>query len=616
VVSFDARPLKQHPLRARIQAFATVAVALVLALSAVPAAAQKKVLRMAFRTAETGFDPQKVFDRYSVGILENLFETLLTYDYLARPVKLVPLTAESIPEPEEGGTRYTFRIRPGIYFSDDPAFKGQKRELTAQDIAYSIRRFRDPRLASPYEWLFENKLVGLDELAEKAKKTNVLDYETKIPGIEVRDRYTISFKLKEPDFNFAYVLAMPNVVPVAREVVEFYPDDTMGHPVGTGPFVLKEWVRRSKIVLERNPNHRGYELDVRYANPADEWDRRAVEALRGKRLPLLDRVEVYPIEEEQPRYLAFVNKEYDILDETPFEFIEQVLPNGKLAPQLAKQGVHVFREEQPEITFDVFNIEDPVVGGYTPEKVALRRAMVLAHDRGQEVNIVRKGQALTAQTPVPPGVVGFDAAFLSHQQDYDPPRAKALLDMYGYVDKDGDGWRDLPGGKPFTISYKYNARSQENRQLAELWSKSMADIGIRVEASAVQFADLLQDKRVGKFQMAGSAWIADYPDAQNFLQLLYGPNTGQSNEARFKLPEYDKAYERSQRFPDSAERNQLYREMNRLLLAYAPWRLGVHRVFNHLQYPWVKGYKKHPILYTNFKYLDIDVAEQQAATQK
>ncbi|QJR11663.1 Periplasmic oligopeptide-binding protein [Usitatibacter rugosus] len=596
--------------------FAVLALATLLATAHPALSEPKKVLRMAFRTAETGFDPQKVFDRYSVGICESLFEPLLTYDYLARPVKVVPLTAEAVPQPEEGGTRYTFRIKPGIYFADDPAFKGKKRELTAQDVAYSIRRFRDPKLASPYEWLFENKLIGLDELAEKAKKTGTLDMDTPIPGIEVRDRYTVSFKLKEPDFNFAYVLAMPNVVPVAREVVELYPDDMMGHPVGTGPFVLKEWVRRSKIVLEKNPNHRGYELDVRYADPNDPWDKAAIEALRGKRLPNLDRVEIYPIEEEQPRYLAFVNREHDILDETPFEFIEQILPNGKLAPALAKQGVRVFREEAPETTYDLFNIDDPTLGGYTPEKVALRRAMVLAHDRDQEVGIVRKGQANAAQTPVPPGVVGFDPAFLSHQQDHDPARAKALLDMFGYVDSDGDGWRDLPGGKPLRISYKYNTGSQEQRQLALLWVKSMAEIGIRVDAAAVQFADLLQDKRVGKFQMASSAWTADYPDAQNFLQLLYGPNTGQSNEARFKLPEYDRTYEKSQRYPDSPERNALYRDMSRLILAYAPWRLGVHRVFNHLQYPWVKAYKKHPILYTNFKYLDIDVAEQQAATKK
>jgi oligopeptide transport system substrate-binding protein len=577
------------------------------------AAVERKVLRIAFRTAEAGFDPQRVFDRYSVGICENLFEPLLTYDYLARPVRLVPLTAETIPDPDEGGTRYTFRIRPGIFFSDDPVFNGRKRELVASDIEFSIKRFRDPKYASPYEWLFENKLVGLDELARAARKSGQFDYDAKVPGLEVRDRYTISFKLKEPDFNFLYVLAMPNVVPVAREVVEAYRDDTMAHPVGTGPFVLKEWVRRSKIVLERNPGHRGYELDVRYADPADEWDRRAIEALRGKRLPLLDRVEIYPIEEEQPRFLAFINREHDILDETPFEFIDQVLPNGKLAPGLAKLGVKVFREEQPEITYDVFNIEDPVVGGYGPAKVALRRAMVLAHDRDQEIDIVRKGQALPAQSPVPPGVVGFDATFRAPQQDYDPARAKALLDMYGYADRDGDGWREQPDGRPLVIDYKYNAGSQSNRQLAELWSKSMAAVGVRIEASAVQFVDLLNDKRVGKFQMAGSAWIADYPDAQNFLQLLYGPNTGQSNEARFKLAEFDRLYRKSQAVPDSPERNALYREMTRLLLAYAPWRLGVHRIFNHLQYPWVKGYKKHPILYTNFKYLDLDAVAQQAA---
>ena len=587
----------------------------VLAAGPAGAAVERKVLRMAFRVAETGFDPQRIFDRYSVGICENLFEPLLTYDYLARPVRLVPLTAEAVPEPEEGGTRYTVRIRPGILFADDPVFKGAKRELVAADVDFSLRRFRDPKYASPYEWLFENKIVGLDELAESAKKGGRFDYDAKIPGIEVRDRYTISFKLKEPDFNFLYVLAMPNVVPVAREVIEAYAADTMAHPVGTGPFVLKDWVRRSKIVLERNPNHRGYELDTRYANPADEWDRRAIEALRGKRLPQLDRVEIYPIEEEQPRFLAFVNREHDILDETPFEFIDQILPGGKLAPGLARQGVLVFREEQPEITYYVFNIDDPLVGGYGPPGVALRRAMVLAHDRTQEIGIVRKGQALAAQSPVPPGIVGFDSAFRAHQQDYNPARAKALLDMFGYADRDGDGWRERPDGRPLVIGYKYSSGNQSNRQLAELWSKSMAAIGIRIEASAVQFADLLNDKRVGKFQMAASAWIADYPDAQNFLQLLYGPNTGQSNEARFRLPEYDRLYRRSQTVPDGAERNAIYREMNRLILAYAPWRLGVHRVFNHLQYPWVKGYKKHPILYTNFKYLDLDLAAYPAAVK-
>ena len=592
---------------------ALLAAFLALLLVAPLAGAQQKVLKMAFRTAETGFDPQRLYDRYSVGVCENIFEPLLTYDYLARPVKLVPLTAEALPEPEEQGTRYTFRIKPGIHFSDDPVFKGKKRELVARDIEYAIKRFRDPKNRSPYEWLFENKIVGLDEFVERQKKAGTFNYDEPVPGIEVRGKYVVSFKLREPDYNFLYVMAMPNVVPVAREVIEAYESDTHAHPVGTGPFVLKEWVRRSKIVLERNPMHRGYELDTRYADMRDEWDRRAADALRGKRLPLLDRVEIFPIEEEQPRFLAFINREHDLLDETSASFIHQVLPNGRLAPALEKQGVHVFPELQPEFTYDSFNIEDPVIGGYSPERVALRRALVHAHDRNQEISILRKGQAVPAQSPVPPGVVGHDPAFRTPAVDFDSAKAKALLDMFGYVDRDGDGWRDQPDGRPLALNYKYNAGGQENRSLAELWVKSLANVGVRMETTAVQFADLLNDKRVGKFQVAGSAWIADYPDAQNFLQLYFGPNTNQSNESRFKLAEYDELYRKSLALPDGPERNAIYREMNRLLLAYAPSRLGVHRIFNHLQYPWVKGYKKHPILYTNFKYLDLDVAAQQAA---
>ncbi len=585
------------------------------------AAAAPKVLRFALRTAEAGFDPVLVYDRYSVGICENLYETLVTYDYLARPVKLVPLAAESVPEPEEGGTRYTFRIRPGIHFADDAVFQGRKRELVAADVEYAIKRFRDPANRAAYEWLFEGNIVGLDELARRAKQEGRFDYDAKIPGIEVRDKYVVSFKLKAPNFNFLYFMAMPNVVPVAREVIEAYGADTTAHPVGTGPYVLRQWTRRSKIVLERNPNHRGYELDTRYADPGDEWDRRAMESLRGVRLPAIDRVEIYPIEDEQPRFLAFLNREHDILDELPVSFINQVLPNGKLAPQLAAQGVRVFTELQPEITYDVFNLEmklggaDNPLGGYTAERVALRRAMVLGHDRNQEIAIVRKGQAIAAQSPVPPGVVGYDPAFHTDAQDPDPARAKALLDLFGYLDRDGDGWRELPDGRALGVTYKYNLGGQSERELAQLWSKSMAGIGIRLEAIAVQFADLQNDKRVGNFQMAGSAWIADYPDAQNFLQLLYGPNTDQSNESRFRLAEYDRLYEKSLTIPDSPERNRLYREMTRLLFAYAPWRLGVTRTFQHLQYPWVRGYKKHPILYTNFKYLDLDAAAQKAGTR-
>ena len=579
-------------------------------------AVEKKTLKIAFRAAETGFDPQKIEDRYSVGISENIFDSLLTYDWLARPVKVVPQIVEAVPTGEEGGTRFTFRIKAGIYFSDDPVFKGKRRELVAKDMEYAIKRFRDPAVRSPYSWLFEDRIVGLDEYVATARKSGKFDYDAPIEGLKVLDKYTITFKLREPDYNFIYFFTLPIVAPVAREAIEGYANDTMGHPVGTGPYILKEWVRRSKIVLEKNPNYRGHILDVQYANPADPWDQGAIKNLGGKTLPLIDRIEISPIEEEQPRFLAFMNREHDYLEETPAVFVQQILPNGKLSAEMQKRNVSVFREEQPELVWDAFNLEDPVVGGYTPTQVAFRRALVLAHNRDQEIAIVRRGQAIPAHSVIPPGIIGFDPTFYTVEQQYNLARSKALLDMIGYVDKDGDGWRDLPNGSPLKLTYKYRSNEDSSRQQAELWAKCLAAVGIRMDAVAVQFADLLKDRKVGKFQMSGIAWIADYPDAQNFLQLLYGPNTNISNDSRFKLPKYDLLYSQSLKLPDSPERNKLYREMNRLIVAYAPWRLGVHRIFNHVINPWVLGYKKHPILYTSFKYLDIDGAAQKVVMQQ
>ena len=578
-------------------------------------AAEKKTIKIAFRAAENGFDPQQIEDRYSTGICENIFESFLTYDWLARPVKLVPQTVESVPEGEEGGTLYTFRIKPGILFADDPVFKGNKRELVAKDMEYAVKRFRDPANRSPYSWLFEDKIVGFDEFVDKMKKANKYEYDTPIEGIKVLDKYTISFKLRAPDFNFLYFFAMPLVVPVAREVIEGYPTDTRGHPVGTGPYVLKEWVRRSKIVLERNPNYRGHTLSAEFADPNDPWDQAAIKALAGKTLPLIDRIEVYPIEEEQPRFLAFMNVQHDYMEETPLQYVQELYANGQLSSAMKKRNVQRFPEMQPEISFDTFNMDDKFVGGYKPENIAFRRALVHAHDRPSEISIILRGNAIPVMSPIPNGVVGFDPTFRTMEQEYNPEKAKALLDMYGYVDKDGDGWRDMPDGRQIILEFKYRSNEEASRQLAELWTKNLNAIGIRMTSVSQQFVDLLKDRKVGKYQISNVAWVADYPDAQNFLQLLYGPNTDISNDARFNLPEYNKLYSAALKLPDGPERNKLYREMNRVLTAYAPWAYGVQRLFSHFINPWVLGYKKHPILYTSFRFMDVDVAMQKAAMQ-
>ena len=576
------------------------------------AADPQKVLHVAFKVAETDFDPPKRDDFYSDRIIGNVFDSLLTYDYLTRPSKLVPSAAEAMPEISPDGLTYTFRVKKGIYFAPDPAFKGQRHELTAADFAYSLKRILDPKVRSPRLFFLEGKLVGGDEAMAQAKTTGRFDYDAPLPGLDAVDRYTLRIRLKQRDYNMLYVLADPATSAVAREVVEYYGDDIGSHPVGTGPFVLKEWVRSSKIVLEANPNYREEYFDAT-PTPGDPYDQEVMAELKGKRLPIVGKVVIDIIEEEQPRWLAFLNSQHDyLLDEIPHEFVNLVAPNGKLLPLYAKQGMRVYRYPDPEVTYYDFNMDDPVLGGYTPEKVALRRAMSLGYNIEEELNVIRNGQAVLAQSPIAPGVAGYDPDFHSSATEYNPAKAKALLDMYGYIDRDGDGCREMPDGKPLHV-----AASSEptllNNQMDLLWYKSMRAIGVCMSFNKQRWPDLLKAARLGQFQIRYDAWAADYPDADNFLQNLYGPNVGQTNFARFRLPQFDRLYEQARQLPDSPERNAMYREMTRLMLVYAPWKLGVHRIMTHLTHPWVIGYKKHPIVLTQFRYLDIDVAKQKQA---
>jgi ABC-type transport system substrate-binding protein len=575
------------------------------------AADPDKVVRFAFRIAETSFDPAKESDRYSAFIMEAVFDTLLTYDYLAEPAKLRPNVVEAMPEVADNGATYTFHLKKGIYFTPDPAFKGAKRELIAQDYAYSIRRFYDPKLHSPYLYYFENKIIGADEVMEQAKKANKYDYDAVIPGLQVLDRYTLRIRLKEPDYNFLYILATPTAFGLAREVVERYGDDIGSHPVGTNAYMLKEWRPSSKIVLVANPDYReDYFHTVADQSPEDKA---IIADLQGKRLPLVGRIEVSIIEEPQPRWLGFLNKEFDYLEELPNEFVNMVAPNSKLAPNLEKMGISMQRTPELEITLTAYyNMDDPVIGGYAPEKVALRRAMNLGYNQREEIMIARKGQAIAAESPVPPGAAGYDANFHSIATEYDPARAKALLDMFGYKDVNGDGYREMPDGKPLLLEFG-SPPTSDFRDLDLVWKKSMDAIGINITFKKERWPDLNKEAK-GKTLQVGTfyAWSADYPDGDNFLSLLYGPNSSpENNFANFNLPQFNELYLKARMMPDSPERTKLYEDMTRLFLAYAPWRLGVHRVWTNLSNPWLLNYRKHPILTQGWKYLDVDLALQQ-----
>ena len=590
----------------RLAARLLALVALVAAQAAL-AQPEAKILRVTFQAAETGFDPARVHDYYSGMVIEAIYDTLLTYDYLARPAKLVPSAAAALPDVSADGRTYTFHIRKGIYFTDDPAFKGKRRELTAQDYAYSIRRFYDPKNRSPYAFLFTGKIVGLDELSARAKATGRFEYDTPVAGLQTPDPYTLVVRLKEPDVNFGYVLAFPLTSAVAREVIDAYGDDSPSHPVGTGAFLLKRYVRSSKIVLARNPSYRGKTWDF---DPGDNARfKQIAERMQGKRLPAIDGVEISIMEETQSRWLAFQRAETDIEYQLWEVAPTYMTDDGKLKPEFVRRGIQLDRTVDPEITYLTFNMQDKVgdqpnpLGGDSKERIALRRAIAMSYKVDDQIRVIRKGQAIRAHYPIPPGVAGHDPDYRT-SITYDPRAANVLLDKFGYR-KGPDGYRRMPNGEPLVVRYS-STPTERDRQFDELMKRSLDSIGVRLEIHKDRFPELIKLENQCRLMMRGAAWIADYPDGDNFMQLLYGPNSQQSNNACYRSPEYDKRYAKSRLLPDGPERNRLYHEMARIMETDTVWLLTDSRYRNVLLQPRVKGFKKHPVMHAEWLYIDLD----------
>ena len=583
-----------------------VTAAAIVALLALPALATDPVrtLRVAFDTAETGFDPQAINDNYSFMVGDSIFDALYTYDYFARPPRLVPNTAAGMPEITDGGRTFTLHVQPGIFFADDPAFKGKRRELTAEDYVYSIKRIFDPRVRSTSLYIFEHQLAGLDEVLAVARRTGEFDYNAPIEGLQVLDRYTLRVRFRDPYYLFHHWLTYLPLAAVAREVVLANQDEShrvMQHPVGTGPYQLKQWTRGQRIVLEANP---GYRNEV-YPTPAagsEPGDAAIAKGLAGKRLPLVARVEISIVEEAQPRLLLFDTGKFDYL-EVPSSVAGLVLNASTLKPEYTRRGITLHRFVEPALAYTFFNMDDAVVGGYAPEKIALRRAIALGYDRTTNIRTLRAGQALPAAQLPPPGFTGYDPA-IPAVDEYDPIAARALLDKFGYKDRDGDGYRELPNGKPLALVLASTTDARA-RASDELWKRNMDAIGIRITFIKNTWPELNRMAEASQLMMWGLGTVATIPDADTFYSSLYSGAIGASNYARLRLAEYDLLYVQSRTLADDRARTALFHRMNDLVHAYAPWILGEHRYGNVLAQPWFKGFKPDPLLRYQWKFYDV-----------
>lgn len=545
-----------------------------------------------------GMDPIYANDRYSGNETMRVYEGLLEYHYLKRPFTLQPNLASALPTVSPDGLTYTFNLKKGVLFHDNECFpNGKGREMVAEDVVYSIKRTAADIKALGW-WVIDGKIAGLNEWREKVTNAGgKVDMSEVVEGLQATDKYTVQFKLTKPFPQFLYALAMPFFVVVPKEAVDHYKEEFLNHPVGTGPFTLKKFDRTNRIVYNKNPNFR----DKFYPTEGMPGDKeKGLLDDAGKKLPLADKLVIQIMVEDQPRWLNFQKGKLDFLFIPKDNFDSAVTPEG-LSPDMKKKGIALQIVPDLDVTYTAFQHTNPLFSN-----VNLRRAMSLAYDPVTSNKLFYSNTAIPAQSLVPPGIAGNIPGFKNQWMGPDIPRAKKLLADAGYPEGKG-----LP-----EITFDTSA-SSVSRQIGEFFAKQMAEIGIKIKVITNPWPELQKKIQTRQTMLQSLAWGADYPDAENFLQLLYGPNkTPGANGSNYDNPEFNKMFEEARYLQDSPQRTSLYEGMNKWAADQIPWIFGVHRQRYTLIHSWLKNYQYMPIDHGMEKYFRIDTAEKEKAIKE
>ena len=541
-----------------------------------------------------GFDPAKVGDVSSAQAIQRIYEGLLQIAYLDRPYRLEPLLAEAMPEKSADGLRYTFRLRRGIHFQDDPCFPGGSgRELTAEDVVYSLKRIADRKVGSSGWWAFEGRIAGLDAFRAASAGEGPTDYAAPVEGLRAPDRYTVEIALTRPYPQFLWVLALHYGSVVPREAVEFYGERLSSHPVGTGPYRLAEWRRNYRMIFERNPKWAETGRVDAYPTTGEAEDAaRGLLTDAGKPLPFIDRIVSYVVADPATQWMMFLRGQLDESDIARDNWSIVVDEQGELLPDLRARGIRLSITPQLRITYVGFNMDDPVVGTNT----LLRQAITCAFNSEEWIKL-NNGRVRRALGPIPSALPGYEPDHMPFP--FDLERARRLLAEAGYPEG-----RDPATGRRLELTLELGrADDQELRQSAELLTAFLARIGIVLRLNfnnGPAFYDKLERRQAQLFYLS---WIGDYPDAENFLQCFFGPNASPgSNRANYRNAEFDRLFEMARVLEDSPERTELYRRMARIVIADCPWLFMSEPMIYTLHHDRVANRKPHLFSYGMEKY--------------
>jgi oligopeptide transport system substrate-binding protein len=622
----------------------------------------QNILYAAFVQRPKHLDPVQSYTTDESVFTRQIMEPPLQYHYLKRPYELIPLTAAELPRARtsDDGKRvvYDIRIRPGIRYQPHPAFfpdnlalskdriAGLKspyelplatRELVAEDYVYQIKRLAHPRLHSPILGLMSEHIVGLAEYAKALRaadedRAGWLDLRAlPLAGVEAIDRYTYRVTLNSAYPQFVYWLAMPFFSPIPWEVEKFFHQEGMAPknfsldwwPVGTGPYMLTENDPNLRMVLSRNPHFRGEP----YPSEGEPEDAEAgLLADAGNTMPFIDRLVFSREKESVPYWNKFLQGYYDTAGITSDHFDQaiRVAVDGAAEPSLemAEKGIQLATSVAATIYYFGFNMKDPVVGGSTERARKLRQAISIAVDMEEYLSIFANGRGVVAHSPIPPGIFGHREGSkglnpVTHEwrdgreQRRPLEAARRLLAEAGYPDG-----RDAKTGAPLVLYFDTTSRGPGDKARLDWWRRQFARLGIQLEVRDTDWNRFQEKIRKGTQQVYGLGWLADYPDPENFLFLLHGPQAradgAGSNSSNYVNREFDALFERMKVMPSSPERQASIDRMVDIVRRDAPWIFGFHPKDYSLRHGWLANAKPNDMAGNTYKYLRLDVARREA----
>jgi oligopeptide transport system substrate-binding protein len=588
-------------------------------------------------------DPAVSYSALDHQITANVYESLLEYDYLLRPYTLIPGLARAVPVRRDlpgGRVAYRFDLRPGMLYQEDPCFalggagRGT-REIVAEDVAFELMRIADPAVTSPVGATFA-KIVGFEAFAARLQQLrdsrpdfSALRIDRQyaeaggIEGLRVDPPYGLEVVLAEPYPQILYWFAMPFTTPVAWEAVAFY--DGQGgrpffrdHAVGSGAFRVEEYAKHFRIALARNENWYGIRHPDWHApgatypsrgEPQDAGDGLLDPATVGRPLPFLERLEFRIEKEAIASFNKFLQGYYDtsaVLQES----FDKVIQEGRLSPEMAARGMQLEKAVGLDVSYIGFNMNDPVVGAPAGERGRrLRAALSLAVDAREFLRIFSNGLGLPAQSPLPPGIFGFDPDYANPYRQPDLDRARELLREAGYPQG-----LDPTTGQPLHLSFDLGDTSTRGRLRFQYFVDEWSRLGVDVEIAATTYNQFQEKVRKGAYQLFLWGWVADYPDPENFLFLLWGPmsqsSSGGPNTANFSNRRYDALFLEMKNRENDPRRLRIIREMRAILERQCPWIPISHSETYTLYQPWMRNVKPAALSYPQAKYQDVDAAER------